>query len=294
MSLIARSRFVSSVEGASQKPRAEFIDIVSGAATALVSNHPRPVWRDLLREVVAPDFKSFDILNAIFCPRLEEIAEHQEYSTANLSSALLFAQSAIVKKYGVVMPIDRVTVINDRSLGFLADMVNAMVAAAYRREGDAVFAALNDNANLSDGSPWFTAENSVLTPSVAAAILSGMEALRSQAYPDGQLAHLEPFALVVPAGWYVTMDELNADFLGRPPLIIRSAALTDGFVFADPQFAPTMALMSLVPGATPEVTSTQQGKHDYRDLHAIMKVRHEFAIAPLSRTGVVRMSVESA
>ena len=291
----SRTLFELAVAGASVRPVAELAGIATDAAQALVVQHPKPTWRAILRTVSAENYRVQTILNAMFAPSLERVYEGAEYPMGDPHGGLLFAAEIAVQKYGRALPITREQVINDRSLGFLADMSGAMTAAAYRREGDAVFAALTDNASLADGQPWFTTDNSVSASSVPTAIMAGMDALRSQTFPDGQLAHLEPFALVIPAGWHVEMQQLDAEFLARPPIILRSAALTDGFVFADPAFAPVLALATLKPGGAPDITvSAKAGNAFGRELHSTMKCRHEFGLAPLARVGIVKMTSSGA
>ena len=295
MNTTSRTLFELAVAGASARPVAELAGIATDAAQALVVQHPKPTWRAILRIVAAENYRIQTILNAMFSPSLEPVFEGAEYPMGDPYGGLLFAAEVAVQKYGRALPITREQVINDRSLGFLADMTNAMTAAAYRREGDAVFAALTANANLADGSPWFGADNSVSASSVPTAVMAGMDALRSQAYPDGQLAHLDPYALVIPASWHIEMTELDAEFLARPPLIIRSAALTDGFVFADPAFAPVLALATLKPGGAPDITvSGKAGNAFGKELHSVMKCRHEFGLTPLARVGIVKMTSSGA
>lgn len=287
-----RSIFLSKINGAADRPRAEFAGIVSDAATVLSSNHPRPVWRAILREVLATDFNGTDVLSSMFSPGLEAISEGGKYRAAEVSNGLLFVERAKIKKYGRILPISREFAINDRSLGFLADMSGSLIAAAYRREGDEVFGSLVANANLADGSPWFNDSNSVSAASVPTAIADGISALRSQAYPDGQTGYLDPFAIVLPAAWNLSAADMPAEFLAKPPLIIHSATISDAYVIADPDFNPTVALLTMSPGAIPEVSSSTNAGHSFQvDTYATMKIRHDFAVVPLSRTGIIRTSV---
>lgn len=294
MKTASKALFLSAVQDASYKSRAEFSDIVGSAAVALVSNHPRPVWRSIMREVVANSFQELDLMNSMFCPKLEEVVEGAEYPAGSHLDGVLFVEKATVKTYGKILPIAREAVINDRTLRFLADMPGAVIAAAYRREGDAVYAALANNANLADGSPWFNASNSVSTASIPTAIEAGLEALRGQAYPDGQAAYLEPYAFVLPVSWNISASDSPLEFSNKPPIIIHSSAVSDGYIFADPQYSPTLALVTLRSGSDPEIMSSTTGPRHLGDLHAVMKVRHEFAVVPLSRTGVVKMSTAQA
>lgn len=295
MNATARALFECAIAGASVKPVAEFAGITTDAAKALVVQHPKPTWRAILRQVNAENYRVQTLLNAMFAPALLPVGEGGEYPLGDPHAGLLFAAEVAVQKYGRALPITRESVINDRSLGFLADTINSMTAAAYRREADAVFAALADNADLADGNPWFTGDNAVSEASVPTAVMAGMDALRSQTYPDGQRAHLEPYALVIPASWHIEMTQLDAEFLARPPLILRSAALTDGYVIADPTFAPALALVTLNPGGAPDFTvSGKAGNAFGRELHSVVKVRHEFAVCPLARVGIVRMTATGA
>jgi hypothetical protein len=291
----ARSIFLSQINGAADRPRAEFAGIVSDAAAVLTSNHPRPVWRAIMREVLAPDYSAVDVLSAMFAPAIEWILEGGEYRAAEVSNGLPFVERAKIEKYGRILPISRELAINDRSLGFLADMTGSLIASAYRHEGDAVFGALTANANLADGSAWFGASNSVSAASVPTAIADGISALRSQAYPDGQTGYLEPFAIVLPAAWSLAAADIPAEFLAKPPLIIHSAAVSDAYVIADPAFNPTVALLTMSPGAIPEVSSSTNAGHSFLvDAYATMKIRHDYAVVPLSRTGIIRASVTEA
>lgn len=295
MNATARALFECAIAGASVKPVAEFAGIATDAAQALVVQHPKPTWRAILREVTAENYRVQTLLNAMFAPSLLPVGEGGEYPLGNPEDGLVYQAEVAVQKYGRAIPITREAVINDRSLGFMADMVNSMTAAAYRREADAVFGALTANANLADGQPWFTGDNAVSEASVPTAVMAGMDAVRSQTYPDGQLAHLDPFALVIPAGWHIEMTQLDAEFLARPPIILRSAALTDGYVFADPAFAPVLALATLKPGGAPDISvSGKAGNAFGRELHSVIKVLHQFAVAPLSRVGIVRMTATGA
>lgn len=288
----ARALFQTVAQGAATaQPSAALSDLLTRAAEPLVSAHPRPVWRAVLREVVADNFRDISICNALFSPPLELVEEGMDYPFGDLEEGIAFSATGHVRKYGRAVAISRELAVNDRSMGFLADLINAMTAAAYRKEADEFFSALNANGNLDDGAPWFDASNSVSAASVAVAIMNGLAALRAQTFPDGQATHSEPYALLVPHDWHVELQNIDADFMLKPPIILRSASLTAGYAFADPAFVPSVALVGLRPGVMPEIMMSNKNRHTFaRELFAIAKARHEFAIVPLSRVGVVKMT----
>lgn len=295
MTPAARAIFDLAIAPAIGRPMAEYAAIATDAAQSLAVQHPKPTWRAVLRQIQADNYKAQGVVSAMFAPSCERILEHGEYPLADPAAGFSFAEELQIKKYGRAMPVTREQTLNDRSLGFMADMVGALLGSAYRKEADALYALLGTNPNLADGSPWFGDGNSVSAASVPIAITTGLDALRSQKYPDEQWTHLEPFALVIPSSWHITLNELDAEFVARPPVIIRSAALSDGFVLADPSAAPAIALMTLTAGGVPEVSvSAKAGKAFIRELHSVVKVCHTFCVAPLSRIGIVKVTSTGA
>lgn len=295
MTPAARALFDIAITPAIGRPVAEYAAIATEAAQALAVQHPKPAWRAVLRPISAESYRVQGIVSAMFAPSCARVAEMGEYPMGDPSSGFSFAEELQLKKFGRALPVTREQFINDRSLGFMADMVGALLGSAYRKEADELCALLSANPNLADGAPWFGADNSVSAASVPTAITAGLDALRSQRFPDGQWTHLEPFALVIPSAWHITLNELDAEFVARPPIIIRSAALSDGFALADPMAAPTIALMTLTAGGVPEVmVSPSAARAFVRELHSVVKVRHEFTVAPLSRIGIVKMTATGA
>ena len=253
-----------------------------------------PVHRSFLTIINAPDFKSFTAKFGFYGAPLQEV--NGEYPVYHPDSGESDSATARLTNYGSCVAITREAFINDRRLGFLGRMAEALTGSAYRKEAELVYAALESNPNLSDGSPWFGTGNSVSSASLAQAMIDGFKTFHEQTLPNGELLNAQPAALVIPPGWSVQASDLISDILlqiGRLT-VIKSGAVTSGYLFASPSECPALGLLALQANAVPEVLVQRRPKSGFlTDTEALFRVTHPMAVMPLSRLGVVKIEVAS-
>ena len=141
--------------------RAAFHDISTAAVQTLARTVAPPAHRSFLTIVNAPDFKTVTAKFSFYGVSLQEIREGEEYPMYHPDDGESGSASGRLTHYGSCVGITREAVINDRRLGFLGRMTEALIGSAYRKEAALVYAALEGNPNLSDGLPWFGTGNSV-------------------------------------------------------------------------------------------------------------------------------------
>jgi len=198
------------------------------------------------------------------------------------------AETATLKRVGRIVNIPRQTIVNDSRCGFFNDVGRALIAACYRAEAAAVYAKLEANPTLGDGSPWFGADNSASGASSVASLWAGIEKFYSQAYDSGEFVSASPAHLVVPVDWVVTANDLPADAANIT--VTRSPHLANAYLFASPSACPAVGIATL--SERPVLESNPRPPANV-DIGMQLKASHDFAVVPLNRAGVVRMTVTS-
>ena len=274
--------------------RAAFHDISTAAVQTLARTVAPPVHRSFLTIINAPDFRPFTAKFGFYGAALQEVTEAEDYPVYHPDRGESDSATCKLTNYGNCVAITRKALINDRRLGFLGRMVEALTGSAYRKEASLVYAALEINPNLRDGSPWFGAGNSVSSASLTQAMIDGFKKFHEQTLPNGELLNAQPAVLVIPPDWSVRASDLISDILlqiGRLT-IINSGAVTSGYLFASPSECPALGLLALQANAVPEVRVQRRPKSGFlTDTDALFRVTHPMAVMPLSRLGVVKIEV---
>lgn len=204
--------------------------------------------------------------------------------------------SGKVINFAASVGISRRNLVNDRRLGFLGRMTEAMIAGAYRKEAGLVYATLESNPNLSDGQPWFDASNSASGSTIPASIGAAMDVLMKQTLQNGDFLSVSPSVLLLPSGWNVPASDMLADmFMDAGNIrVIRSGAIGSGYLFADPIECPTVAIIGLYDDAIPDATikkSPRTGSGIDLEIEAAFRVTHPINVLPISRRGVVKIDL---
>ena len=156
----------------------------------------------------ASDFKPSNRINLDAFPSLPEVPEHGEYTYGTMGD---HKETIVVATYGKLFAITRQAVIND-DLSAFTRIPNKMGRAAIRTVGDLVYAILNGNPNMADGTALFHADHNNLAGSGAAPSVISMnaayEAMMAQTDRSGNATALN----ITPA-------------YGLFPVALRSAAL---------------------------------------------------------------------
>ena len=124
------------------------------------------------------------------------------------------------------------------------------------------------------------------------ALEKGVELFAEQQYPNGEFVDNTPAVLVVPASWVIRISDSLVDLalhLGKLT-IIRTGRVQSGYLFANPAAHPAIVLAGLNNDLQPELTVNTKPKMNL-DIGLELRVLHDFAAIPVSRLGIVKMSV---
>jgi hypothetical protein len=276
--------------------RSSFYDISTQAAQTLARSVPPPSHRAFMAIVPAADFKATTVKFGFYGAALQEVNESGEYSIYRADAGESETTVGNVTNYGCAVGVYREELINDRSLGFLGRLGEGLVGSAYRHEAALAYATIEGNPNLADGQPWFDATNSVSAPSLLQALIDGFALFHEQSLPNGALLNAAPAVLVIPPRWSIQASDVLSDILlniGRLT-VIKSGAVSSAYLFASPAEFPAVGLLALNAGGIPELAVQPRPRSGFiSDMESLTKVSHPVAVMPLSRRGVVKMSVES-
>ena len=141
--------------------------------------------------------------------RLDEIPESGEYKHGTIGER---AESIKLATYGKMFSITRQAIIND-DLSAFTEIPRKMGRAAARTVGDLVFAIINGNPNMADGTALFHANHKNLAGSggapSAATVGAGRTKMRTQ--KDGAATlNISPTFFLVPAALEDTARVLMA------------------------------------------------------------------------------------
>lgn len=240
------------------------------------------------------DFKQHSRVGMGTFDTLDEIPESGEYKHGTIGER---AESIKLATYGKLFSISRQAIINDDLMAF-TEIPRKMGRAAARTVGDLVFAIINDNPTMSDGSALFHADHNNLAGSgaapSAATVGAGRTAMRTQ--KDGKATlNIPPSFFLVPAALEDTakvlmMSETDPSKTNsRIPNPVRSAAevivdarldaasLTAWYLLADPNRFDTIEVGYLDGVAAPFLDQQEGWTIDGVEY----KVRIDAAAAPL-------------
>jgi hypothetical protein len=226
-------------------------------------------------------------LTALDGLQVEEVIESGEFQDIRESTLDIEREVTTLKRYGSILSLTVESVTNDLS-GVFARSADGLIAACYRKEASAVYGALENGATLNDGQAWFDSTNSITSASVAAALADGLEALAGQTYSDGELVDAQPSVILVPAGWDVTSSVELANLAARGIRILTSGRVTSGFIFADPARTPALGLAGFSLTPTIDLNNRRSAAYGLQ-----LRVEHQFSVVPLSRRGIVKMTVSA-
>ena len=260
--------------------------VLDPALISLSKAYPTPSHRAFCSVQQVANYKRQSFIGGFDALTVGPLNELSEIPVTNSAAISFELERGAVSQYGRVLRIPRTDITNDGSGAFFRSAGNALTAAAFRNEATEVYSLLESGANLRDGQPWFDASNSTTQPSELGALEKGVETFAEQQYPNGE------FVDNVPASWVIRISDSLVDLalhLGKLT-IIRTGRVQSGYLFANPAAHPALVLAGLNADLQPELTVNTKPKMNL-DIGLELRVLHDFAAIPVSRLGVVKMSV---
>lgn len=263
-------------------------DVLDPALRVIPTTYPEPLHRGFTTVIPARDFRTQRFVLSMDPIEVDEISENSEY-THHAAEGL--PETVKLKTYGKVFSITRQTITNDASCRYFADVGNALVAGAYRKEAELVYGLMESNPNLADGSPWFDATNSTTQTGYKklAALMEGFELFYQQKTASGGYVGAVPRYIVLPPDWRFNVTDLFSDMLIEPPIVIISPWVTSAYIVAGPT-CPSVGLVGLGGNLTPSLQVNGKMRLE-DDLGLQIKVTHDVATVPISRCGIVKLTV---
>jgi hypothetical protein len=267
--------------------RAGFTDLLGPALQVVSREYPAPDHRAFCRILPARNYMSQQFLTGIDGTTVDEIREGGEFQDVRESTLDIEHESARLKRYGSILSLTVETVANDDS-GVYARAAEALIASCYRKESASVYSTLEAGATLADGDAWFDATNSVTSASATAALTDALELFHGQTYVSGEFVDAQPAVIVVPAGWDIASSLELANLSARGIRVMVSGRVQSGYVFADPARTPALGLAGFSLTPTIDLNNKRSAAYGLQ-----MRVEHAFSVVPLSRRGIVKMSLTS-
>jgi hypothetical protein len=282
--------------------RSGLIDLLNPAVQVVAREFPLPIHRPFCRVLQARSYLSQQYLIGLEGLTVDPVTDGGEFletresvtvelgggSTQTITGDIGAFEhiTAEVKRYGRLLTLRVETVANDDA-GYFGQATQALTAAAFRRETKAVFGLLETGATLEDGNAWFDDSNSVSAANMLAALDAAIEKMAGQTFISGEYVDAQPAFLVIPAGWRTLSDRTFANLIDQGVKIVTSNQVSHGFLMADPAVAPALGLIGFG-DLTPQVDLNPKPSARYG---LQMRVEHNFAVAALSRRGIVKLSV---
>lgn len=271
--------------------RSGLTDLLNPALTVVSREFPTPDHRAFCRVIPARNYMEQKYLTALDGLTVEEIIEGGEFTEIRESTLDIEYETSTLKRYGSILSLTIETVTNDLS-GVFAKSADSLIASCYRKEATEVYSALESGTTLHDGAAWLDATNSVDGATPVAALANGFQALAEQTFTSGEYLDASPSVLVIPSSWNITASDVLADVLlsyqTTPIRVIRSGRVTSGYLFADPARTPAIGLSGFDLTPTIDINNKRSAAYGLQ-----MRVEHAFSVVPLSRRGVVKMSISS-
>jgi hypothetical protein len=277
--------------------RSGLIDLLNPAVQVVAREFPLPIHRPFCRVLQARSYLSQQYLIGLEGLTVDPVTEGGEFLetresvtvdgqtiTGDIGSFEHIA--AEVKRYGRLLTLRVETVANDDA-GYFGQATQALTAAAYRKEAKAVFGLLENGATLEDGAAWFDDSNSVTESTLLGALDAAIEKMAAQTFISGEFVDAAPAYLIVPAAWRTLSDRTFANLIDQGIKIVTSNQVSHGYLMADPAVAPALGLIGFG-DLTPQVDINPKPSARYG---LQMRVEHSFAVAPLSRRGIVKLTV---
>ena len=268
--------------------RSGLADLLNPAINVVSREYPAPEHRAFCRTLQARNFLPNRFLMGLDGFHVERVIEHGELVDIREADLDIEVEETQLSRWGAILSLTVESIANDDA-GLFARSAEAMLAACYRREASDVFSTLESSPNLADGRSWFDSTNHLTVSAIdAAALASGLELLASQKFTDGEYLDAKPSVLVIPANVSITAGSVLQELQGLP--IIKTARVESAYIFADPARTPAVALVGLDPVMAPTIEiNPRRSARFCRQL----SVEHKFSVLPLSRRGIVKISVGS-
>ena len=266
--------------------------ILGPALVELGKQYPLPVHRALCSVQAVPNYLEQSFIGGFDALTVDPLSELSEFPVTSSDDIAFELERGVVSQFGRVLRIPRRDVANDGNGLFFKNAGAALLAAAYRREATALYDLLEAGATLRDGQPWFDASNSTTQSSALGALEKGVELFAEQAYPNGEFVDNTPAVLVVPASWLIRISDSLVDLalhLGRLT-IIRTGRVQSGYLFAAPSAHPAVVLAGLSEDVMPQVETNTTPRMSL-DVGLELRISHSFGVVPVSRLGIVKMSL---
>jgi len=206
------------------------------------------------------DFKPTRRVGMEAFPSLKKVEDGAEFKYATMGD---HGETALLATYGSLFAITRQTIIND-DLDAFTKVPMKMGRAARRTIGDLVFAILNLNPKMSDGTALFHADHKNLAGAASApseaAINTAITAMATQKSGDAVLNVPAKYLLAPPSLRSVVLQSLNSEY--APDDTAKAGTVKQSFAFntvrdaAEPIFDARLSGTSWFMAADPAQVDT--------------------------------------
>lgn len=285
----------SMARGKGQMPalaRTLLSSILDPALVELSKQYPLPVHRAFCAVQPVTNFLEQSFIGGFDALTVDPLNELSEFPVTSSDDISFELERGTVTQFGRVLRIPRRDVVNDGNGLFFKNAGAALLAAAYRREATALYGLLESGATLRDGQPWFDAINSTTQQNALGALEKGFELFAAQRYANGEYADNTPAVLVIPAEWVITVSNVITDILLNITrlTVIKTGRVTSGYLFANPAAHPAVVLAGLSQDVMPTIETNTKPDMSL-DVGLELRISHSFGVVPVSRLGIVKMSV---
>ena len=269
--------------------------ILDPALVELSKQYPAPVHRAFCAVQSVPNYLEQSFIGGFDALTLDPLNELSEFPVTSSDDISFELERGTVTQFGRVLRIPRRDVVNDGNGLFFKNAGAALLSAAYRREATSVYTLLESGATLRDGQPWFDATNSVTWTREDTALEKGFELFAEQQYANGEYADNAPAVLVIPAGWSITAGNIVSDLILNLTrlTVIKTGRVKSGYLFAAPAAHPAVVLAGLSQDVMPQVEVNTTPRMSL-DVGLELRISHSFGVVPVSRLGIVKMSLSES
>ncbi len=265
----------------------DFMDILNQVARSAtvrkLSAHARHRAICDMREL--RDFKTADFATMDMDVSLTEIRELSE-TVGGIAINAAKGLSAGLKTYGMNFFVTRDAIKND-DINLIVETFANAGAAASRLEAKTVYGLIESNPVLADGELMFHVDHGNLVGGLAADLGAALASLKNMETLSGEPADLDAAHLVVAPNLELATRKMLVE-AGLKLNVIAAPWLAAGnwYLMADPGLAPSVALLHLKGskgGLFIETVHTDAGSDG-----VMIGVRHDFAVVPIGRHGIVK------
>jgi hypothetical protein len=266
--------------------RSGFTDLLDPAIRVVSREFPAPEHRTFTRMLEARNYLPNQFIVGIDGMIVEKIgSEGGEFHNIREVDLDIETGTTQLDRWGAILSLTVESIENDDS-GLFARSTEGLVAACYRREATGVYSVLESSPTLADGAPWWNSSNEVSASAIDAdAIAQALEVLANQKFSDGEYLDAAPVVLVLPASAKIAAGSVLEDM--KSLKIIKTGRVSKAYLFADPTRAPAIGLA----GFGDMIPTIDTNPRPSRQYGLQLRAEHQFSVLPLSRKGVVRISV---